>query len=141
MQDGQNLMDWAFGNFTTISAEPVRPVIMPVWGGLQESIRLIPARSASFTAPKGVGNDAAAPVRQLVVAAPVTAPVEAGEQLGKVDFSIGGKVVHSVPLVADRGSEKAGVLRRLVDRAALFALPLVSATAAPRTEPVNVRLK
>ncbi len=130
IQDGQNLMEWAFGNFLTVRTEAVRPVIMPVWGGKQESIRLIPARSASFTAPAGIRTALPALVRRLVITGQVTAPVDAGEELGRMDYSLGGTVVHSVPLVADRGSEKAGPVRRLVDRAALFALPLASATAA-----------
>jgi len=127
VEDGTNLMEWAFGNFVTVKPEPVVPVSAAVWGGQQQSINLIPASGATFTAPAAVASGLARLERNVVVQNPVTAPVDAGQLLGRVDFSIDGITVHSVPLVADRSSAKADGLRQLLDAAAGLFLPLAAA--------------
>ncbi len=141
VDDGKNLMEWAFANCITVKPEPVEPVSIPIWGGLQQSVRAIPVRMAAFTAPAtfSAAGTAAVPAagtaavpaklsgleRKLILQKTITAPVEAGQILGKVDFLIDGIIVHSVPLVADRSSARAGLLGQLLDRAARLAVPLL----------------
>jgi D-alanyl-D-alanine carboxypeptidase (penicillin-binding protein 5/6) len=131
--DGLNLMNWAFANFRTVKPKAVQPVSIPVWGGLQDNIQLIPALPSAFTAPVSLlpsGTAASSDKNlktEIVFPRWLTAPVSAGTVFGKVIWSVNGTVIHTVPLIADRNVEKGSVFRLMLDGAARLVAPLLRA--------------
>lgn len=125
-QDGTALMEWAFGNFTTVKPAPLQGVTLPVFGGTQESLEAIPAVPAAFTAPADIYVGVSGiPGTKVNLPAWIFAPVPAGEVLGTIDYTIGGIVVHSVPMIADRGIAQAGLPALLLDETARMIAPLI----------------
>jgi D-alanyl-D-alanine carboxypeptidase (penicillin-binding protein 5/6) len=126
-RDGTSLMEWAFGNFRTVRTEKTEPISVPVWGGAQKRVGVIPAGGSAFTAPKSI-DDAGAENRPLqgsiVMDKWLDAPVTAGSEVGRVNYSSGGTFLYSVPLIADRNVAGAGPAWRLVDSLARLAAPL-----------------
>ncbi|ULQ59426.1 D-alanyl-D-alanine carboxypeptidase [Brucepastera parasyntrophica] len=113
IRDGSLLMEWAFDTFTTVHPGEVTPFPVPVWEGSLNSLILLPAGTSSFTAPSDRQNLSAI---ETVVFTPVTAPVYAGQELGRVNYYIDGEIVKSLPLVADRNIRSAGFVKRIFDR-------------------------
>jgi D-alanyl-D-alanine carboxypeptidase (penicillin-binding protein 5/6) len=119
--DGTALMEWAFANFRTVRPEKPAPINVTVWAGKSGGIEAIPALKSEFTAPDGIPGGTAASVETKVsIPKAIDAPVNAGDVIGKIDYLMDGKVVHTVPLLADRSVAKAGVIRSLPDMAAKF---------------------
>lgn len=124
-KDGTLLMEWAFANFRTARPERAHPVSVTVWKGESGAIEAIPAGSEDFTvpadafqsSPSGTGTASI----EYDVPRAISSPVHAGDRLGTVRYSIGGFTVHEMPLVADRTVHTAGIARRALDKAAMFA--------------------
>jgi D-alanyl-D-alanine carboxypeptidase (penicillin-binding protein 5/6) len=121
-KDGTLLMEWAFANFRTARTAAPKPVKVTVWKGDSGSIEAIPAGDGQFTVPVGAlilpdGSNAEATIEYDVPRA-MRSPVRAGDILGSVKYSLGGTVVHEVPLVADRTVHSARFARRALDHAA-----------------------
>lgn len=128
-QDGSSLMEWSFGNFQTVRPQEIRPLSIPVWGGKQKTITAIPASSSAFTAPKQFSFSDANGNKikeHIYIPSGVSAPVNAGDTIGKVTYVVNGKEVHSVPLIADRSSPTGSLACRLIDSAAKLIAPLVN---------------
>ncbi len=121
-KDGTLLMEWAFANFRTARPAKPEPVTVTVWKGEQGAIEAIPAGNERFTVPVGAlafpdGSSAEASIEYAVPRA-MRSPVRAGDIIGSVKYSLGGTVVHEVPLVADRTVHTARFARRALDHAA-----------------------
>ena len=54
----------------------------------------------------------------------LTAPIQQGAVIGKVEVKLEGKVVHTANLVALQSVEEAGLLRRIWDSVRLFFFAL-----------------
>ena len=135
-KNGKALMDWAFSHFSTVYARnfpldvPAIPVIgakervdrtalLPVLAGLNGS-------DAAFTIPlsgAGLEQDYAAIHSRLLLPTVLTAPITAGQKVGKVRFlkESGGKeqLLAEFPLVADKTMEKGSDIRWKYDNLAL----------------------
>jgi D-alanyl-D-alanine carboxypeptidase len=120
--DGRTLMEWAFGNFRTVRPEtaPV-PVPLTVWGGRVGKIEALPATGADCTVPAGMTGRLAC---ETVLPRMLEAPVAAGDVVGRIDYSVGGTLLRSVPLVADRNSAHAGIAVQIIDAAARLVSPV-----------------
>lgn len=117
--DGSALMEWAFANFRTVRPERPAPVKVTVWSGTSGGIEAIPAGRSEFTAPEGIpGGQSASVETKISIPKAIDAPVSAGDVVGTIDYLMNGKVVHSVPLIADRSVAKANLIRSLPDMAA-----------------------
>lgn len=116
-RDTTALLDWAFGNFATVSPDP-GPLPQPrVWFGKQNRITLVPASAAAVTLPKS--ESASAEVR-MEVPASVDAPLAAGAKIGQLVYSAGGRELHRVDLVAANPIERAGFIKRAFDAIGRF---------------------
>ncbi len=94
--EATKLLDWGFANFGVYQAEPVKAVEIPVLGGMKD-ICTLSAEAFSCVLPKGKLSK----VEQTVQLPEfVTAPVKAGDEVGKVDFTVDGELIGSVPLCA-----------------------------------------
>ena len=124
-KDGEMLIQWAFANYTTVKPAPAEPKAVAVFGGDGKTVLAIPATGEAFTAPKGLlGDDQSVtvPAATVELSKWLSAPVAAGQVIGKIDYSANGKIVHTVPLIADRtvtaGSPAARVADWFAEKAA-----------------------
>ncbi len=126
-EDGTALMEWAFANFRTVKSEEIKPFPMTVWGGTDDSMDAIPAGMASFTAPVSVeltDGKGSGMKTEIFLPSRIWAPVAAGTVVGRVDYTAGGKALHSVPLIAGRSIARGNALHVLIDTAASLVSPL-----------------
>ncbi len=95
----QDLLNYGFRNFEIV---PMYPHDQPasklrVWKGTSRTVDVGFPHGLSVTIPKGTRPDFKA---KLVAHAPVIAPVNAGQQLGVLELTLGGKFYAEYPLVA-----------------------------------------
>jgi D-alanyl-D-alanine carboxypeptidase (penicillin-binding protein 5/6) len=128
--DGTTVIEWAFANFTTLSAQEPRSQRLPLWGGNQPGIYGIPIEEGTFTAPKSVLGPTGARgnilKERIVLREGLRAPIQAGDPVGTIEYTLEGRVVHTVPLVSDRSVEPGSLPLRLLDRAASWVLELLT---------------
>ncbi len=129
--DATSLLNWGFAHYRAVYAahRGERLATVAVVRGRARAIDLIAARDAVFTLPR----DAATPSlgRRLSLAAPLVAPVRAGQVAGAARFTLPGVGTRTVPLVTATGTSRVGlfdVLRRLAG--------LASAPHGARPSPV-----
>jgi D-alanyl-D-alanine carboxypeptidase (penicillin-binding protein 5/6) len=104
-KDGEMLIEWAFANYATVKPAPAEPKAVAVFGGDAKAVLAVPATGEAFTAPKGLlGDDQSitVPAAKVEISKWLSAPVEAGQVIGKIEYHANGKIVHTVPLIADR---------------------------------------
>lgn len=129
IQDGTTLMEYAFDTFTTVQPEAADDIPVIVSCGLDcNELMLVQARNPAITVPH-IGTLTEDTPQQDIhltmtvdVPAYVKAPVHAGDFLGTVTYSLDGKILETVPLIADRSIEEAGTVKSLVDRIMLRKL-------------------
>nr|WP_036308210.1 D-alanyl-D-alanine carboxypeptidase family protein [Methylophilus sp. 5] len=88
-----------------------------VWKGTESEVDLTVARPVYLTLPQGEYANMKANLR---IAKPLQAPLKAQQTVGAVDFSLGGKVVHSVPLVTVHAVEASNIFSRMIDQVRLY---------------------
>ena len=121
-KDGSSLIEWAFGNFTTVKPEAIAPIDVTVWEGSAQGLEAIPAHSQYYTAPRQAGetkdgkNPESMKTPVIVIPKSLEAPVNAGEVIGRVEYRMNGVIVRTVPLIADRSVSKAGMVSGTLDR-------------------------
>ena len=100
-QDHKTLLEWGFSAYraVTLTAEPV-PV--PVVGGTEPSTALLPAISLTLSLPRD-GRELS-----LTVEAPrfLFAGLAKGTRVGRLVYSLDGRVVATVPLVTEAALEQ-----------------------------------
>ena len=116
--DGKKLMNWAFASFET--ALPQEKIVVPVkvWQGKENALNLIEAKNHSLTVPSISENAASKVVRTSQICDSIIAPVQAGDQLGKVQYSVDGIVLEEIPLIADRTIFEGNTIKKLADKLA-----------------------
>ncbi|WP_294428763.1 D-alanyl-D-alanine carboxypeptidase family protein [uncultured Treponema sp.] len=118
VHDGTEMMEWAFSNFADFNPSGTLPEFyaIPAIGSKNTAgkfVKLIPAWSSTITVPHVSGESASADAQS--VKATVNIPrfiyggVEAGRQYGQIQYMLGDVVLETVPLVADRTYERAGI--------------------------------
>ena len=88
-----------------------------VWKGTESEVDLTVAKSVYLTLPQGEYANMKANIR---IPKPLEAPLTAHQKVGSVDFSLGGKVVHSVPLVTVHAVEASNIFSRMIDQIRLY---------------------
>ena len=117
-QDGTRLMEWAFSSFSDyIPLEHIAPsYTVAVTGAQGKFVRLVPAWTNIISVPHITGESAADAVKEVHVE--ITKPdfiyggALAGQDYGQIVYKLGNIVLETVPLVADRNVERAGVWGR-----------------------------
>lgn len=88
-----------------------------VWKGTESEVDLTVAKPVYLTLPQGEYANMKANIR---IPKPLEAPLTAHQKVGSVDFSLGGKVVHSVPLVTVHSVEASNIFSRMIDQVRLY---------------------
>lgn len=132
-KDEEKLLNYGFDNFTK-----VRPQFQPlsrvrVWKGSAAAVAIAPYRRPVIVLPNGEEGKLTVKVEQ---AYNVLAPVYAGDTLGRLVFSVSGKTVKEIPLVAQSNVSRGGIVTRVFDSIVLlarrvFGLPAVRPAQAP----------
>ncbi len=88
-----------------------------VYKGAAASVAIVPAGDIVMTVARGQASKVS---REIVIAAPVVAPITAGQPLGTMRLMLDGKPVREVPLVAQSAVEEGGFFRRVWDTIRLW---------------------
>lgn len=122
IQDGTELMEYAFNTFTTVQPAQADDVPVIVACGLEgDELKLVQAKNPAITVPHIGSLTAETPQKNIQlemkvdVPAYITAPVQAGDFLGTVTYSFEGTVLETVPLIADRSISRSGDVKALLD--------------------------
>lgn len=111
----RELLEYAFANYTKVSVLPDTPLApVGVSLGVREWVRCVPAGSTEALVERG---DVQSLERVTELPRSVTAPVEAGQELGRILLKKDGEVVAALPLVAEETVARHSyglVLRRMI---------------------------
>ena len=106
-ETAKKLLDYGFANYEIASAVPKEPLEdMRVLGGTADTVRLS-AGEASLVLEKG---QAAKLTQEIKLPENISAPIMAGDEVGKIDFLLDGKIISSVPVTAAENVEKIGYI-------------------------------
>jgi D-alanyl-D-alanine carboxypeptidase (penicillin-binding protein 5/6) len=99
IQESRKLLEYGLKNFSTVEAVRKSDLFGPekVVKGKLNKVHLIPAKGGWVTVPKGKENSISVTTE---VPKPITAPVQAGQALGKIVIQWEGKVLKEVPLLS-----------------------------------------
>lgn len=116
VKDGTNLMEYAFSKFSPYIAKQPHTFYIGVAGSSLKSVRLVPAGSENFSVPFISGASPKDAARKIHVTANIPKCIfgefDEGEQFGTLSYSLDGRVLNTVPLVADRKSERVNFFAR-----------------------------
>ncbi len=98
-EDAKALLNYGFNQYELYTASPAEPEPVNVIKGMEDQISPKLAEIPSFLVKKGEAQKI-----QYTVSLPesVLAPVEAGQKLGTIDFTLGEKALGSVMLIAEK---------------------------------------
>lgn len=98
-QESRKLLEYGFKNFSTVEAVKKGDIFGPekVVKGKLNKVHLIPAEEAWVTVPKGKENSISVTTE---VPKPITAPVRAGQALGKIIIQWEDKVLKEIALLS-----------------------------------------
>ena len=94
-----------------------------VWGGVVDQLSLGIAEEVIVTIPKGQKENLEANVD---MDATIKAPVNVGDELGRIKVTLNDKIIVNKPLVALEPVEEAGFFKRIWDMIKLFFVQLIS---------------
>jgi len=115
--ESARLLDYGYTTFTVVRPSYPPPEAARVWKGTVRSVA-VAAQPAPMVV---VRKDRAAALSTAVIQSlDVEAPVKAGEALGAVVVSLGGREIARFPLRATQGVQRGGLLRRALDSVILF---------------------
>ena len=117
--ESQKLLNFGFQFYESKLIYPAEKAVtrQKVWKGTTSEVDLTVAKPVYLTLPQGEYANMKANVR---IAKPLEAPLKAGQAVGKVDFTLAGKVVHSVPLVTTQAVEASNIFSRMIDQVRLY---------------------
>ena len=100
-QDAKALLDYGFAGWKTVTPEP--PFLQPaaVEGGMAQTVEVAAGEMPSLLLQAGEE----AQVETVVQLEPVKAPVEQGQELGRILCQVAGETVAQVPVTAQEGVE------------------------------------
>ncbi len=111
-KDTANMLDWAFGNFKTVSLDP-GPIPSPrIWFGKKNAITLVPTIANAVTIPKFQVDQLRV---RLEVPRYIDAPLDRAERVGRIIYSVGNKDVSAIDLMTTEAVPKGNFLKRLWD--------------------------
>lgn len=96
------LLDWGFANYGFYTSESVELAPLAVTGGSQNSCKISYGTFTAVLPKSAVGSVE----QKVILPETVAAPVKEGDEIGTVEFLSDGKVIGSIPIVADQSVEK-----------------------------------
>lgn len=117
--ESQKLLNYGFQFYESKKLYEAGAVITTqrVWKGKQQQVALTVSAPVFFTLPRG---ELAQLKAQTTVKQPLQAPIQAGQALGKIEFTLAGKPLMQVPLVAAQTVESSHLLARMLDQLRLM---------------------
>ncbi len=95
-EDAKALLNFGFSQYSLYQEEPPLPSPVRVLKGMQDSVQPVPAETPAFLVPKGAEKNVA---YTITLPEAVAAPVEAGQKLGSIDYTLDGAPLGSVHLI------------------------------------------
>lgn len=129
IDDATVLFDWAFSSFQyiTLIGDDEEIAELPVTGGSQNNFVLVkPESSVTMLWCKDV--DISAIQRVTVYNEDISAPIQKGDVLGKLDLKFSGEVIASIPLVAVSDVNRSMIKHNMSGIAAYFTEPGLGST-------------
>ncbi len=121
------LLDYGFATFTAVRAAYDEPAPVRVWKGRVRTVVL----RASPTPIVAVRKDQASTVRtEVLQTRDAVAPVKAGQVMGAVVVSLGGKELARFPLRAAADVDRGSLFRRALDSVIIFLRGIRSGEAS-----------
>lgn len=113
-QETQKLLSYGFRFFDTFRLYQRGAVLNQsrIWGGAQDQLKIGVSEDIYLTVPKGRRDDMTA---QLNLPETLEAPVQAGQQLGTLNITLGDETLMEQPLVALQTVEEGGFFKRIWD--------------------------
>ena len=114
--EAEAVANWAFRQFVmkTVAPKGTRLAEAPVWLGSEASVGLVPATDVAMLIPAGAAEGVKA---EAVFSGPITAPVKAGTELGRLEITVPGLGLRTVPLMAQSDVAEGGFLVRFTSAA------------------------
>jgi len=125
-RESQKLLSYGFRHFDTkiiYSAGDLIKSNTKVWYGTEEFLNLAIADDVTLTFPRGSQKNLAA---NILVDEQIEAPVYTGQELGRLQVTLEGKMLVDLPLVAHSTIAEAGFMSRFVDWIVLFFTKIIS---------------
>ncbi len=112
--ESQKLLNYGFQFYeTTLVYKQLQPVSsLRVFKGQDKTVSAGVANALYLVLPKG---DYARVKASMTSKQPLIAPIAAGQAIGKITFSLGGKVINEQNLVATKAVDEAGFFGRMMD--------------------------
>ena len=122
--DGTTLMEWAFSCFATHFKAEIKPLAIPVLGGSKRSVTVAPLHTNPLTVPALLKDEspttaAHSITAQINIPSYIQAPLQAGDVVGKITYSLGDIVLEEVPLLAVTSIDEGNVFKQLLDKLAV----------------------
>lgn len=122
--DGTTLMEWAFSCFATHFKAEIKPLAIPVLGGSKSSVTVAPLHTNPLTVPALLKDEspttaAHSITAQINIPSYIQAPLQAGDVVGKITYSLGDIVLEEVPLLAVTSIDEGNVFKQLLDKLAV----------------------
>ena len=110
--ESQKLLNFGFQLFdTTLLYKKGQPVKkLKVWKGAEELLTATTQKDFYVALPKGDVKQLKAEVTSVQ---PLIAPIKAGQEIGKIQLKLNGQVLQTLPLVAQKTVESAGIFGRI----------------------------
>lgn len=111
-EEAERIVSWAFREFVqkTVATAGTRIADAPIWMGAKSQVGLVVQEDLTLLLPSLAQDSLKA---EISYAAPVEAPVEAGQELARMTIEIPGHDPVVVPLVAEEAVAKGGFATRL----------------------------
>lgn len=112
--ESQRLLNFGFQSYETLHLYKKNDTLTKItlWKGAQNELKAGVNRDVYFTLPKGQSEKLKA---SLEFKQPLIAPIQLGQEIGTIKFTIDDKVVETYPLVALEEIETAGIFGRTLD--------------------------
>jgi len=113
-EESLKLLNWSFQNFDTVQlyADGQPATQVKVWEGASDVAKLGPAQGVWVTVPRGKAQQVQAATSRTE---PLVAPLEQGQQVGTVSFTLDGNALRTEPLVVLEAVGRAGFWGRMTD--------------------------
>lgn len=108
----RTLLNWGFGHFDTYVGAPANQYVetVPVYFGKSDSVKLATGEALKVLIEKTQKDKVNTVVN---ISDNIEAPIQKGQEVGKMLAVVDGKTVASVPVVATEDVEKSGFIKRI----------------------------
>ena len=119
--ESKKLLNWGFRFFETITPYNAGDQLAQerIWMGSQEMIRLGVAVNTPITLPRGQAKNLNA---DFIIADELRAPIQKGDKVGEVNYSVADEPIATYDLIALETVEEGGLFSRLIDYVKLLFL-------------------